>query len=134
MSAGCTLLPRRTTVVNYGSEDGVLAESETIEDEWDGDSAHRVLDQWWTGYTVFYTDDAKERAGTPSQLDVCYAFRDTFGVAPVGRTKLRRPDWAEQTLAAVRGQEREEQRQQAEGVLRQHQQKRAERAATRGTG
>ena len=72
MTAGETLLPRRTTEVNYEDDDGI----DTIEDTWDGDEGPRILGKLWTGRTIFYTDLSKERHGSPTQTDIAYSLAE----------------------------------------------------------
>ena len=86
MSAGYTLLPRRTTELLYEEEkDGV---PETLEDTWMEADAHRTMEKQWTGRTTFYMDTNVPRTELPSPADVCFALVEEHSHRPVTDQRL----------------------------------------------
>ena len=94
VSAGVSLLPRRTTKIIYETD----GDHETLEDEWDGDNANRILDRSWTGETTFYADEEKDRDGPPRGDDVCYCIGEGYGLSSASPWRDALP-WGSQTLS-----------------------------------
>ena len=86
MSAGYTLLPRRTTELVYeGEEDGA---PETMEDTWLDADSHRTMEKRWTGKTTFYVDPNVPRTALPDSADVCFALVEELSHRPVTDQRL----------------------------------------------
>ena len=99
MAAGDALLARRTTEIVASD----TTSTEVIEDEWDGDDAHHVHQERWTGRTTFYVDHERNGSAKPPPDDVCYRLRDEvdsdarrFTARAVGDGDV--PDWVTRSL------------------------------------